>query len=276
LFDKYRLGKVLGEGANAVVRLLEPRSNTTAPHLAIKQFKEKLNWPTAKMEARILRELNHKNVIRIDKLYRKGDKVYLILEYFDAPNLSEVIRQRKGHCFDEATVCKIIKQLVEALAHCHQRGIYHLDVKPENILVDTNWKIKLIDFAFSVKMIDNSKIKKYCGTPSYMAPEILKKESYYPQKADSWSVGIVAFRLFTGKAPFKGTLSSLRKKGRGDPRENKRVHVGQKLGEKREQGVQRVPQQDDEKEPREQILNEGGTLALTQLLSLPFLKQCVL
>lgn len=204
LFDKYRLGKVLGEGANAVVKLLEPRSSSGVAHLAIKQFKDKLNWPTAKMEARILRELSHKNIIRFDKLYRKGDKVYLILEYFEAPNLSEVMRQRKGQCFDEATVCKIIKQLVEALCHCHQRGIYHLDVKPENILVDENWRIKLIDFAFSVKMIDQSKIKKYCGTPSYMAPEILKKESYYPQKADTWSVGIVAFRLFTGKAPFKG------------------------------------------------------------------------
>lgn len=158
------------------------------------------------MEARILRELNHKNIIKIDSLYRHGEKVYLLLEYFDAPNLSEIMRQKKGHNFDEAIVAKIIKQLVEALAHCHQRGIYHLDVKPENILVDENWKIRLIDFAFSVKMVDQSKIKKYCGTPTYMAPEILKKESYYPQKADSWSVGIVAFRLFTGKAPFKGRI----------------------------------------------------------------------
>ena len=120
LFDKYRIGKILGEGANAVVKLLEPRSSILTPHLAIKQFKDKLNWPTAKMEARILRELNHKNVIKIDSLYRHGEKVYLILEYFDAPNLSEVIRQRKGQSFEEAIVCRIIKQLVEALSHCHQ------------------------------------------------------------------------------------------------------------------------------------------------------------
>lgn len=205
LFDRYRIGKVLGEGANAVVKLLEPRANVLTPPMAIKQFKDKENWPTAKMEARILRELSHKNIIKIDSLYKHADKVYLILEYFDAPNLSEVMREKKGS-FEEAIVCKIVKQLVEALAHCHQRGIYHLDVKPENILVNENWKIKLIDFAFSVKMIDQSKIKKYCGTPTYMAPEILKKESYFPQKADSWSVGIVAFRLFTGKAPFKGRL----------------------------------------------------------------------
>lgn len=198
------MGKVLGEGANAVVKLLEPRPNVLAPHLAVKQFKAKLNWPTARTEARILRELNHKNVIKLDSLYAQGEKVYLLLEYFDAPNLAEVMRERRGQGFEEGVVCKVVKQLVEALAHCHQRGVCHLDVKPENILVDPSWRIKLIDFAFSVKLVDQAKIKKYCGTPTYMAPEILKRESYFPQKADCWSVGVVAFRLFTGKAPFKG------------------------------------------------------------------------
>ena len=208
-----------------MVKLLEPRSSSNNTCLALKQFKDKLNWPTARMEAKILRELNHKSIISIDRLYRQGDKVYLILEYFDAPNLSEIIRQRKGQGFEESLVCRLIKQLVEALAHCHLRGIYHLDVKPENILVDENWKIKLIDFAFSVKMIDQSKIKKYCGTPSYMAPEILKKESYYPQKADSWSVGIVAFKLFTGKAPFKGSLKLFRQKSRRSSRKSQRIQL---------------------------------------------------
>lgn len=196
---------MLGEGGNAVVRLLEPKSGS-GTCFAIKQFKDKENWPTAKTEAKILDNLHHKNIIKIEKLYRHGGKVYLILEFFDAPNLAEVMKRRKGEGLTEDIVSKVIRQLVEALVHCHDKNIYHLDVKPENIVVDTNWRIKLIDFAFSIKTIDKSKIKKYCGTPSYMAPEVLKKESYYPQKVDSWAVGVVAFKLLTGVTPFRGNI----------------------------------------------------------------------
>lgn len=203
LFDKYQIGKVLGEGGNAIVRLLEPRSGS-GTQFAIKQFKDRENWPTAKTEAKILEELCHPNVIKFERLYKHGEKVYLILEFFDAPNLAEVMLKRKGQGLSEEIVSKVIRQLVEALAHCHERGVCHLDVKPENIIVDSEWNIKLLDFAFSVKMIDQSRIKKYCGTPSYMAPEVLKKESFYPKKADVWAVGVVAFKLLTGTTPFRG------------------------------------------------------------------------
>lgn len=203
LFERYQLGKILGEGGNAVVKLLEPKSGCGSS-FAIKQFKERANWPTARTEADILEDLNHKNIIKMERLYKHGDKIYLILEFIDAPNLAEVMKKRKGEGLGEEVVRKIIRQLVEALAHCHGRNIFHLDVKPENIVIDSNWKIKLIDFAFSVKVIDRSKVRKYCGTPSYMAPEVLKRESYYPQKVDSWAVGVVAFKLLTGVTPFKG------------------------------------------------------------------------
>lgn len=211
LFEKFQLGKVLGEGGNAIVRLLEPKSGSGSS-FAIKQFKEKENWPTAKTEAKILEELSHPNIIKFEKLYRYGEKVYLILEFFDAPNLAEVMLKRKGQGLSEQIVSKVVRQLVEALAHCHSKGVCHLDVKPENIIVNPDWKIKLIDFAFSVKMLDQSRIKKYCGTPSYMAPEVLKRESFHPHKADSWAVGVVAFKLLTGTTPFRGSSYLSRKK----------------------------------------------------------------
>lgn len=219
LFEKYCLGKVLGEGGNAVVRLLEPKSGS-GTKFAIKQFKERENWPTAKTEAKILEELCHPNIIKFEKLYRQGEKVYLILEFFDAPNLAEVMLKRKGQGLAESIVRKVIRQLVEALAHCHEKGICHLDIKPENVIVNSDWQIKLIDFAFSVKMIDQSKLKKYCGTPSYMAPEVLKRECFYPQKADAWAVGVVAFKLLTGTTPFRGRCKSRQVKAR--KRSNKR------------------------------------------------------
>ncbi len=211
LFDKYFIGDILGEGANAVVKLLQPIGSSrkelpVTQCLAIKIFKDRKNWPTAKMEARILQGLEHKNIIKFKGLHREEEHVYLILEYFHAKNLAYILQKRKEKSMDEYTVKIIVKQVVEALAYCHDRGVYHLDVKPENILVDKNdWKIKIIDFAFSVKSIDNSRVKRYCGTPSYMCPEVLQKESFHPDKADVWAVGILAYKLYTGKAPFKGS-----------------------------------------------------------------------
>lgn len=123
------------------------------------------------------------------------------MEYFKGSNLAEHLRKVKN--MSETGVSRIIRQLVNALNYCHKKGICHLDVKPENILINQSLTIKLIDFAFAVSN-SNHKIEKYCGTAKYMAPEILKKVPFYPEKADVWSVGVVAYRLFTGKPPFVG------------------------------------------------------------------------
>lgn len=212
-FTKYNIGRTLGEGSNAVVKLLSPHSGYHLPQLALKLFKEKDHWPTAKTEGRILADLCHHNIIRLERLCKREEKFYLVLEYFDGPNLAEILRKKKGQGLDEKVVSTILRQVAEALAHCHDRGISHLDVKPENLLVDCDWNVKLIDFAFSVKLADSAKLKRYCGTPGYMAPEILKRESYYPNKADVWSLGVVGYRLLTGKPPFKGIEYLIRQKG---------------------------------------------------------------
>jgi serine/threonine protein kinase len=211
-FERYLIGKTLGEGSNAVVKQLSPVPGLNTPPLALKIFKEKEHWPTAKTEGRILADLSHKNIIRLERVCKKNEKFYLVLEFFDGPNLADVLRKRKGVGLEEKTVALILSQLVEGLAHCHERGISHLDVKPENILVDSAWNLRLIDFAFSIKTPDSAKVKRYCGTPAYMAPEILKRESFYPTKADVWSLGVVAYRLMTGKPPFKGTSLSSQEK----------------------------------------------------------------
>lgn len=219
-FERYIIGKTLGEGSNAVVKQLAPAHGVNTPPFALKIFKEKEHWPTAKTEGRILADLSHKNIIRLERVCKKNEKFYLVLEFFDGPNLAEVLRKRKGVGLDEKIVCLILRQLVDGLAHCHERGISHLDVKPENLLVDSAWNVRLIDFAFSIKISETSKVKRYCGTPSYMAPEILKRESYYPNKADVWSLGVVGYRLMTGKPPFKGRNSLDRKESSRDTGEH--------------------------------------------------------
>jgi MAP/microtubule affinity-regulating kinase len=89
--------------------------------------------------------------------------------------------------------------------YCHSRCVTHRDIKLENILLDAKCKtIKLIDFGFSTCIPNEKKIKLFCGTPSYMAPEIVKKEEYSGPPSDIWAMGVLLYALLCGRFPFKG------------------------------------------------------------------------
>lgn len=127
----------------------------------------------------------------------------MILEYFDAVTLGDFI-QKKGHLSEKET--KVIsKQLFNTIRYCHAKRIAHRDLKPENVLVNKNLEIKLIDFAFSVKLSSRkSQLKADCGTPNYMAPEVVSRKVCSPQKADIWALGVMMYKMRTGKLPFSG------------------------------------------------------------------------
>lgn len=129
----------------------------------------------------------------------------MIVEYFEGQSLKEILKA-KGR-FDEATGRIVVRQLAEALDYCHNRGIAHLDVKSENVLLDEHHRLKLIDFAFATKLTAGKKIAKFCGSISYMAPEVARKIAYEPVKADIWSFGITAYKLLTGKHPGRGRFA---------------------------------------------------------------------
>ena len=98
------------------------------------------------------------------------------------------------------------RQVVQAINYCHQRNVTHRDIKLENILLDeTKQRVKLIDFGFSTCIPHEKKIKLFCGTPSYMAPEIVAKVEYSGPPADIWALGVLLFALLCGKFPFKGS-----------------------------------------------------------------------
>jgi tRNA A-37 threonylcarbamoyl transferase component Bud32 len=199
-YSRYDIKGKIGEGSNAIVK--EILEKETGRRYALKSFKPKGNWPSAKNEAKILSELDHPNIIKYEKTIKTTNNVHLVMELVDGCNLTEYLR-KNGPVSEEA-LKGIIKQILMGLDHCHDKGISHLDIKTENVLINEKKEIKLIDFAFSVKQIDCSKVRLYCGTPNYMAPEVLRKELFYGKKADVWAVGVVAYKLFTGKVPFKG------------------------------------------------------------------------
>ena len=109
---------------------------------------------------------------------------------------------------DEAETKEILRKLASAMKYCHEIGVAHRDIKTDNILVDSNNNPMLIDFAFATLSL-GKKSQSFCGTVSYMAPEVLAKEPYCPRKADIWSFGIVAFKMLFGvtEHPFLRKIS---------------------------------------------------------------------
>ena len=96
--------------------------------------------------------------------------------------------------------------LVKAIAYCHSKGVSHRDIKLDNILINQEGVIKIIDFGFAMqKLLPSDKIADFCGTPSYMCPEIVQRHPYDGHKADIWALGVLLYRLLNGKYPFKGS-----------------------------------------------------------------------
>jgi serine/threonine protein kinase len=128
------------------------------------------------------------------------------LQYFDGKTLSAMLKQQGQ--LEEPVARLILQRLASAIKYCHDIGVAHRDIKTDNILVDASNQPMLIDFAFGTISL-GKKSESVCGTVSYMAPEILGKQSYCPRKADIWSFGIVAYKMLFGAAehPFLRKIS---------------------------------------------------------------------
>ncbi len=155
-----------------------------------------------KREAKILAQLDHPNLIKVLDFGTKNNFFYISFEYFDSRNLREVIASNNLLVEDKKL---LLIQLLQALDAAHRNRIIHRDVKPENILVNTNRELKIADFGLALVINDNNLTNNstIVGTPSYMAPEQIRGEK--TQQTDLFSAGLVAFELFTGRNPVLGT-----------------------------------------------------------------------
>ncbi|KAL4512062.1 hypothetical protein ABPG72_005064 [Tetrahymena utriculariae] len=205
--EKFIFGKVLGLGSYAVVRVVQDQN--TKDKYALKTYeKKKLQDPQKRKnvarEVKILSKIKHINIIRLFDVIETSSQLHLLMEYPCSTPLNAHIKTRPHRklCEEEAKI--IFSQLVEAVKYCHRKYIVHRDIKLENVLYDSNTQtVKLIDFGFSIALAPGTKLNIFCGTPSYMAPEIVNKKDYtFP--VDTWALGILLFKALNGNFPFRG------------------------------------------------------------------------
>ncbi|CAF1528528.1 unnamed protein product [Rotaria magnacalcarata] len=201
--DKYELGKKMGDGNFAVVHRSKLRG--TDREYAIKIIdKSKMKGKEYMLdhEINIMYMCNHPNLIRLFEDYETPEEIYLVMELIKGGDLFDYITKHRR--FDEPTSSLMIKDVGEALLYLHAKKIVHRDLKPENLLVmqrkDGRITIKLTDFGLAMQV--SGLIKTVCGTPTYVAPEILA-ETGYSFEVDCWATGIILYILLCGYPPFK-------------------------------------------------------------------------
>ncbi|KAG8374471.1 hypothetical protein BUALT_Bualt11G0135800 [Buddleja alternifolia] len=206
LLKKYELGKLLGCGAFA--KVYHARDLRTGQSVAIKSISKhriiKGNLTAnVKREIFIMRGLRHPHIVRLHEVLATKTKIYFAMEFAKGGELFAKIA--KGR-FSEDLSRRYFQQLISAVSYCHSHGVFHRDLKPENLLLDENWELKVTDFGLSAVTEDQIRpdglLHTLCGTPAYVAPEILAKKGYDGAKIDVWSCGVILYVLNAGYLPF--------------------------------------------------------------------------
>ena len=200
----YKIGRSIGHGAFGKVNIA---LHVLSGHIvAIKSFnKIKKTFPMNKIlyEIKLLKKLRtHKNIIKYFEHFENEKHFFIVMENICGGNLLNAINKMSK--FSEAIAKNIFKQLIETIKYLHSIGIVHRDVKPDNILLELDNTIKLCDFGVSKEVKEGQLLTDSCGTPAFVAPEILKDSPYNPYMTDIWSSGVVLYAMITGFFPFRG------------------------------------------------------------------------
>lgn len=200
---KYDLKETIGTGAFSEVLLAEDKADR-GKFFAVKCIdrmglvgkEESLD-----NEIQVLRRLDHPNIVRLSDVFEDKSYVYLVMELVTGGELFDRIVEKGSYTEKDAS--SLIKQVLEAVDYMHERGVVHRDLKPENLLyysTDPDSKIMISDFGLS-KTEESGTMATACGTPGYVAPEVLAQQPY-GKEVDCWSIGVIAYILLCGYPPF--------------------------------------------------------------------------
>lgn len=202
--EDYKLDKLLGKGSYALVKLA--KHIETGKLYAIKTYeRRKLRDPLKKAsverEISLLKRLDNEYIIRYVEHIVTQKQIHLVMEYAGTRSLYEYVKKGPKRRLNHPDAVDPFRQLCKAVAYCHSKHIAHRDLKLENVIFNRKGEVKLIDFGFAV--YSKNKLRTFCGTPTYMAPEIVKKRQYKGSKVDIWALGVLLYRMVTGTYPFK-------------------------------------------------------------------------
>ncbi|XP_009301425.1 serine/threonine-protein kinase MARK2 isoform X13 [Danio rerio] len=209
----YRLLKTIGKGNFAKVKLA--RHVLTSKEVAVKIIdKTQLNSSSLQKvfrEVRIMKLLNHPNIVKLFEVIETDKTLYLVMEYASGGEVFDYLVAH-GRMKEKEARAKF-RQIVSAVQYCHQKCIVHRDLKAENLLLDADMNIKIADFGFSNEFTVGNKLDTFCGSPPYAAPELFQGKKYDGPEVDVWSLGVILYTLVSGSLPFDGqNLKELRER----------------------------------------------------------------
>eukprot|EP01111_Echinosteliopsis_oligospora_P009598 TRINITY_DN2840_c0_g1_i1.p1 TRINITY_DN2840_c0_g1~~TRINITY_DN2840_c0_g1_i1.p1 ORF type:complete len:541 (+),score=146.23 TRINITY_DN2840_c0_g1_i1:368-1990(+) len=200
----YKLGRTLGQGSCAVVRL--GTHMVTGQQVAVKIIKPK----QLKEQKEVLREVEalqmlhtqqeHPHIIKLVKVLRENGFTCLILELGERGELFEHISKTGKMTEEEAR--RLFRQILSGVQYCHANMVIHRDLKPENLILDSDGNIKISDFGLSNILKPGRLFSTFCGSPMYSPPEVVMQKKYHGHLADVWSLGVILFIMVTGGMPW--------------------------------------------------------------------------
>ncbi|XP_059311920.1 CBL-interacting serine/threonine-protein kinase 7-like [Lycium ferocissimum] len=208
ILNKYQLTRLLGRGSFA--KVYHARCLDDNKEFAVKVINKTITTIDASMEPRIIREVSamkrlnhHPNILKLHEVMATKTKIYFVMELAHGGELFTKLNRRGGR-FSESTARFYFHQLVSALHFCHQNGVAHRDIKPQNMLLDKDGHLKISDFGLSAlpEQLQNGLLHTACGTPAYSAPEVVYRKGYNGAKADAWSCGVILYVFLAGSLPF--------------------------------------------------------------------------
>ena len=203
--DTYKIEATLGKGSFATVK--KAKNRATGERFAVKVLsKKKMSEEDKKAmenEIEILKQVDHPNIVKLIDVFEDERHWCLVMELMQGGELFDEILEKEH--FSEYEAREATKAIIDAIAYCHEKGICHRDIKPENLLLSSKelgiTSLKIADFGLARSLEENSLASTTCGTPGYVAPEVLMQKPY-GKECDYWSIGVVTFILLSGTPPF--------------------------------------------------------------------------